>query len=401
MVDIDRFVGRMEAARERRLLRQDERPAGTLKPGVLFDSVFRGWSGYAKSARQIAWRIAPSLHVEVTDTLSPGWIDCPEMERFNAMRGCRVSPDVPRLRFFGPDNATREDRRMVCWTMMETEIVHPDMIRLIEESFDEVWTPTRWNADTLTRSGLHLPTLVMPLGVDPLVYRFTARGELPPCTLFSTDRVGEIETPKDAFIFLSVGLPSLRKGFDVLVRAFEEAFSDVADTALVIATTHAGQNTFTIRPDAAIKSSIYILGGSLNEHEMARVYSSCDAYVSASRGEGWNLPACEAAASGLPLILPFHTAHPDVFGSEAFYFDSEGVGLFPGTDHISPWYVGMPIPILGDKSRAELVELLRLVRQGGDRVTNMAVRSKRRMLAERTWDLAAAAVGRRLLELQP
>lgn len=40
----------------------------------------------------------------------------------------------------------------------------------------------------------------------------------------------------------------------------------------------------------------------MNQREMLRLYSSMDAFVLASHGEGWGLPYMEAMAMGLPCI---------------------------------------------------------------------------------------------------
>lgn len=397
------FVERMIAARERRAAPPDDRPKGTLRPGVLFEAAWHGWSGYAKAAREVAWRLAPSLHVELRDAITIGWEDGPAKTRIDALRPFRVHPDCPSLRFFGPDRkGPREKRPSICWTMMETEAVHSDMIRLLEKNFDEVWTPTRWNAETLRASGLELPVREMPLGVDPLVYHpARERPRLPECLLLSTDRAGEREIP-EGFLFLTVGLPSLRKGWDVLVAAFEEAFGDDPGAALVIALTFASvEQAASILPDATRKSRIYALQGSYDEHRMAELYNAVDAYVSASRGEGWNLPACEAAACGKPVILPRNTAHPEVFGDDAFWFEPEGVGGCPGVEWVSPWYKGMPFSVFGEASRTALADRLRTVRKGGDAVLHRAVTARCRMLSTWTWNQAAAKIGRRLLEIQP
>ena len=49
--------------------------------------------------------------------------------------------------------------------------------------------------------------------------------------------------------------------------------------------------------------------GVLHDDEMPGLYTACTHYISASRGEGWDLGMTEAGASGLALIAPAHTGY--------------------------------------------------------------------------------------------
>jgi len=389
----------MEAARSRRSV-DGEIVYGDLKPGVLWDGVFYGWSGYAKANREIVSRVSNSLYVETSHSIFVHWDECACKEKFDSRPKFAVAKDTPYLRFFGPDlPGGKPNKYSICWTMIETEVVHPDMVKLLEKNFDEVWTPTHWNAEAFVRSGLERPVRVMPLGVDPIIYRPRLADPLPECKLMSTERAGKMEIPS-GFLFITVGLPSLRKGFDVLIKAFEAAFKKDKDAGLVVATTFCRPEDAVFAPDPSLSSRIWLLEGSYGEHPMAKLYNACNAYVSASRGEGWNLPGCEAAACGLPVIVPDSTAHPEVFGEHAFFFHTNGVGRCQGVEGVSPWYVGMPFSVFDDRSIRELSHVMRLVRKGGDEITSKRVNLRARMANEWTWDNAAANVARRLMDLQ-
>jgi len=369
---------------------------------VVWHGVFRGLSGYAKANREIALRVANTLRLSAVEAIDPPDYDDYGFQRIQLHRRVAVSKHAPQVRFFGPANAEFDDRFRVLYTMMETETVHASMIRLMNDQYQEVWTPTRWNAEVFKKSGLTLPVRVMPLGVNPHVYRPGTRSELPECTLLSTGRAGETEVP-NGFVFVYCFLPSFRKGLDVLLPAFEEAFGGDPEVALVLAVTH--RPSFLADPDLdfpkpSFKSRIYTLTGNYSEREMARLYRSCDAYVTASRGEGWNLPMCEAAACGLPVIAPRNTAHAEILDdTTAFMFDTEGTEVWTGGQRVSPWYEGVQFSALGPRSRAQLVEQLRLVRAGGVAVEERASRFCDLVRSKYTWDRAAAHVVERLLEI--
>lgn len=406
------FLDRMMVGSREKLLRQTEsmglkaKPCCTddgrpmLSPGVLWEGIFSGYSGYGKANREIALRVANSMAVEIKQTFEPPYNDAYNQARFKLHENFRVSKKCPYLRFFGPDKPVLgEHLPRICWTMMETERIHEDMVNHLNVKFDELWTPTAWNLEAFKKSGLTIPGRVMPLGVDPYVYRPFPKKPFPPCTLISGKRTGEKEAPQ-GFIFLSVGLPSIRKGFDLLARAFDDAFSGDPDVSLVCAVTHFSANVPNLAGIHRLKSPIYALTGEYTEHQMARIYSSADAYASASRGEGWNLPVCEAAACGLPVICPDTTSHGEVAGADAFMFHAEGFAPLIGAESISPWYKDVPFSVFGRKSHAELVDVLRLVRANGEEVQRRARRLRQRMLLEWTWDNAARDVTHRLLELQ-
>lgn len=408
---VDSFLKRMTVSPRDKLLRQTEgmgpgrcctedgRPI--LSPGVVWEGIFHGWAGYAKANREIVHRIANTLHVQTVHSIGePAWEDLAAKNRIRPLDDLRISLKAPLVRLLGPDSHRNGERYRISWTMMESDRVHPNMVRDLNLHFDELWTPTHWNLETFRESGVEIPGRVMPLGINPLVFRPLPAKPLPPLPLLSTSHVGHKEQPK-GFIFLSLSLPSFRKGFDVLAAAFEDAFGDRDDVSLVIATTFFSPNVPDLLALKSMKSRIYALTGSYTEHQMAAMYSSCNAYVTASRGEGWNLPVCEAAACGLPVICPEATSHPEVVGGDALMFHAEGSTLYHGSESVHEWYKDMPFTNFGKKSHDELVDHLRTVHAGGEAVQARAAALRQRVTSLWTWDNAATQVARRLLELQP
>lgn len=405
------FLERMAAPANVKVARQttaqdkpccsDAPPEGpAYSPGVLWEGVFRGWSGYAKANREVMFRVANSMYVQIVHALNCEWEDAPAAARVAAHEKIRVTLNSPYLRFFGPtEDSPKGKRRRICWTMMETERVHPDMVRLINQGYDELWTPTRWNAGTFRDSGVSIPIKVMPLGVNPEIYRpVRVKQRFPSCQLISHGIA--VKGYPEGFVFLSVSLPSFRKGFDLLTEAFEAAFRGSKDVHLVIATTHSTSNTPILAKVSEYKSNIWALEGTFDEHRMASMYASADAYVSVSRGEGFNLPGCEAAACGLPVIVPANSSHPEVFGDDAFVVPTEGTEAIKGAESVSPWYKGMPFSKLGKKSLSGLVDLLRAVRAGGPEIRRKADALRRRVIRRWSWDSSARSVTQRLMELQ-
>lgn len=397
--------------------RQDKRPPGGpaigydlevkgSSPAVVWSGHFTDYSGYAKANREIMFRVANTLSVKLLRTgLEEGLIQVDPYTRrkVEAHRNVHVPEKSPLLRFFGPDYVPKESGHKIVWTMMETYKIHPQMVSMVNHSYDELWTPTDWNGRVFDASGLKIPRRVVPLGANSAIYRKLQGCTLPACRLITSRWAGNVGIP-EGFVFLSVGLPSFRKGFDVIAEAFDMAFGGFReDVHLVFAITHSipEWNKEVYKQFAGKKTSIWTLEGRYDEHEMARIYNASDCYVSASRGEGWNLPATEAAGCGIPVIAPFNTSHPEVAGGGAWLFDVDPPAPLPDAKKVSAWYEGMPFSTIGKKSVKALAEIMRMIEAGGEDVDVRASGFQKTVHERWTWDKAASIVTDRLLEVQP
>ncbi len=374
-------------------------------PEVVWCGHLTDYSGYAKANREILFRIANVFKVNVLKTgLEHGLIsvDKHTRARVDVHRDIIVGEKAPLLRFFGPDYVGEAKRYRICWTMMETYKIHHDMVHCVNKSYDELWTPTEWNRQVFVDSGVKIKTRAMPLGVNPLIYRPIQGARLPACRLLTTDMAGTVGYPQ-GFVFLSVGLPSFRKGFDVLVDAFDRAFAGEKDVHLVLGITHSipEWNERVYKQFSGKKLHIWTLEGQYSEHEMAKIYSSVQCYVSASRGEGWNLPVCEAAACGVPVIAPDNTSHAEVLQGGGLLFPIEGTAQHEEANRVSKWYEGMPFAVFGKKSVDGLAQAMKAVIQNTSDVKLRMERLRTIMTMRWTWDRAANMVSERLLEVQP
>jgi len=120
---------------------------------------------------------------------------------------------------------------------------------------------------------------------------------------------------KTDFNFLSVAQWSPRKNIEQLISAFIQEFTN-EEVGLVLKLglktgsnidryyTLERLNAFMSAIPSALRCKIYLLHGSMTEAEMSSLYkdNKISAYVTSSHGEGFGLPAFEAATSGLPVI---------------------------------------------------------------------------------------------------
>lgn len=367
---------------------------------VHWKGIFKGLSGYAKANREVALRVANTLRLSAELAL-----DCPDHDEYLSGRmlfhnRVAVPSNAPSVRFFGPAVEKGNNRHRVIWTMMETACVHPIMIGLMNEHYHEAWTPTEWNKRTFQESGLKIPCRVMPLGIDPFIYRPGNKKRLPPAQLITTEAAGRMETP-NGFLFLYCFLPSWRKGADVILKAFEIAFGGDPGVGLVLNLSHSTlKDTVTNQVYPHMRAPVWVLKGNFSEWQMADLYRSVDAYVCTSRGEGWNLPAMEASACGTPAVLPDNSVHAELFGKACHLFQDDGVERCPDSEVISPWYEGMAFSYYGHPALERLVAQLRHVRDNYPEVREKALQFSSDIRANRTWDRASHGVIERLLEIQ-
>ena len=367
-------------------------------PELLLSGIGHNRTGYAKLAREVLCRIGNQFRVRFNclERNAPITLDEYAYGRTRAFESVKIAANAVHLRIAAPSLEPAGARKKIIFTMFESETMHPHFMGLLTSVYGECWVPTRWNKQVFRTAGARLPIHVMPLGVDPLVYRPMPKRELPECRLLTGPRAGKMERPTGK-IFLSCGVTSFRKGFDVACRAFEQTFANDPEAALVLATTWHNIDVDKYVKPYARKSRVYQLTGNWSESDLAGIFASCDCYVACSLGEGWDLPLVEAAACGLPVIAGRYTGHLEYCTDEnSFLFDSEDTRAHPDGGTVSPWYVGVQFHHLGDKSVAQLAALMKRVREDPDEAAKRAKILTGTIRRKYTWDRLAAQVAERL-----
>ena len=203
---------------------------------------------------------------------------------------------------------------IVNFTTFEGDRIHQAYVDVAMRSARTVVT-TRQCKEAWVASGVPESRVgVVPLGVDSA--RFD--GQAPPLDLTLPDG-SPLASRRTRLLHVSSAGP--RKNQEGLVRAWLEATRPDDDAVLVLragdswpgatnevraSIRRAERRTKKTLADAA---PIIFLQKGLPEDEMPRLYASATHYISASCGEGWDLSTIEAAASGLTLIVPDHTAY--------------------------------------------------------------------------------------------
>ncbi|MGN8768191.1 glycosyltransferase [Paenibacillus barengoltzii] len=163
---------------------------------------------------------------------------------------------------------------------------------------DEIWVYSLYNKECYVNSGLPEEKIrVIPLGVDEKIYHPNK-----PCTA----------SDESVFRFLYVGGTIGRKGFDLLLQAYQEEFT-TQDQVCLIVKDHGNHTHYKgITMEQHIQKAqadpdcppIQYIDREMTEHELASLYRSCHCSVFPYRGEGFGLPIIESMACGTPVIVP-------------------------------------------------------------------------------------------------
>ncbi len=282
--------------------------------------------------------------------------------------------------------------RYVGCTMFETDRIDPSWVPACN-AMDEVWVPTQFNFETFTRSGVDPDRVrVLPFGVP----------EVDP----ATPTTWPLDTTR-SFRFLSVFELTRRKGWDVLIRAWIEAFRPEDDVALVIKTYCRGPRRpveilaefiASLGHDPSGIPEIVLIEDHLTDDQLRSLYRQCQAFVLPSRGEGWGMPYLDALATGLPVIATRWSGQLEFLNDDnAFLIDLDGLtDVDEEQIRVNPFFRGHR---WAEPSAACTAELLRRVRHDAAERSRRAARGLEDVA--RDWTMAAAArrVARRIDEI--
>ncbi|HQQ77425.1 MAG TPA: glycosyltransferase [Thermoanaerobaculia bacterium] len=272
-------------------------------------------------------------------------------------------------------------RHRIGYTMLEVDGFPEEWVKQAN-GMDEVWVPSRFNRDGFLASGLKKPVHVMPLGVDVDHFHPAIRG---------------VPNPAGDFVFLANFEWGERKRADMILKVFNQTFRRAESVALVC-------KVINVNAATNVRAQIEALGLSTRGgriaflhnrefpyHQLGALYRSADCYVSAGRGEGWDMPLMEAMACGLPSIATDWGAHTE-FVHDGIAYPLKSRGLVPA-DARAPYYKGFR---WADPDPEHLAHLFRHVFEHRDEAAAKGRRAAAEMAAAWTWDHAARRIAARL-----
>jgi glycosyltransferase involved in cell wall biosynthesis len=210
----------------------------------------------------------------------------------------------------------------------ETTVVPRSWIGKIN-GMDALLVPCKQNKEAFAASGVKIPIDLIHWGVDEELYYPLERPERP------------------TFTFGHLGALSIRKGTDLLIKAFQEAFpKEITDVRLICKSSY---NTYPF--DVKDKRITVYISTWPHADILSQFYKQIDCFVFPTRGEGFGLTPLEAMATGVPVIvtgwsgpleymtpevgwLIDHTLSPAKNFSDIIYKEDCGNWAEPSKDHL-------------------------------------------------------------------
>jgi glycosyltransferase involved in cell wall biosynthesis len=359
---------------------------------------FRGPSGYDHHVREFVREL-------VDQGVAVELIDLPEW-------GPARLPDEARDPFFDALDRPVGARTTLHFTMPHQAMPAAGMLNVNYTMFEATRVPARWIECNRHHDLVIVPTessrlawvdsgfperriRLCPLGINP--DRFD--GAAVPLPLNLADR--PISEYRARFLHVSELGP--RKNLLGLMRAWLTATTrdDNAILILKLGTYVPGasdyyqwrlgrlQEEVGKRFDAA--APILVLTMLLSDDEMPRLYAAATHYVSLSHGEGWDQAMVEAAASGLRLIAPDHSAYRAYLdGTVATLIPSRQVpATFEAFEGLQEMFAGAD---WWEPDPEAAAAAIRIAIDGGD---GPVASARARLLDEFTWERST----RRLIEV--
>lgn len=197
-------------------------------------------------------------------------------------------------------------RTIIAYTTWEGVTAPPLVIDALR-NFHDLWVPSIATADDILESTMAaMNPYVLPHTFTPRAHP-TARPN------------GSLD---ERFRFYYVGAWTVRKHVHGLIRAFAHAFQPEEPVELVIHSPGVSTESFLA---ALVQTgleqrhlpSIVLSNRHVAEDRLWQLHEQADCFVTATRGESWNLPAFEAMLSGRMVIAPGGQGHDDfLFGED-------------------------------------------------------------------------------------
>ncbi len=270
----------------------------------------------------------------------------------------------------------------IAYTAWETTRIPLDRRTCLAPA-DRIWLPSSWCREIFIRNGFDEARLdVVPEGVD--------------CEVYTPRTAPRANGP---YRFLYVGTWHRRKGLDLLLRAYTQAFRGLEDVVLQLHTRQAA-NTAIRDHIAAITERFKCrieLSHALLDSEMPGLYQAADALVLPSRGEGWGLPVTEAMACGLPVITSAHGGPLDFVTTDCGYpVDIEHMVPVTGFE---PYDQVVDLGLWAEPSVEDLTAKMQEVYNNQEEASRRGVAARQHVKQCWTWQLAASKSAQLLVSI--
>lgn len=361
---------------------------------IICEGPMFGNSGFAKAMKNIAFgldKIGCNVKTIVHDADNADYVYTEEGRRVNELISNSVEEPCIWITMTHPGGVQSHiDHYSIGYVMFETEEFPDNFVQNLKKQ-NEIWTPSNFCRNSMIRSGLER-VFAMPLGVDTELFH--------PGRVDISRRISdELTDLSGKYRFLSVMGYSMRKGVDILVRAFAEEFDGDKDVILYLKggwydLGKAKSEIKDIIKDIQYPPSIHLDFNIYSDDILATLYRACDCFILPTRGEGWGLPLIEAMSMEMPVIATRWSGHLDFMNDDNSYLiDIEGLGPEPRCNWITPEYSGRNFAI---PSKDHLRKLMRHVYEYREAAKYKGKLARTYILENFTWEKCCKKIVERL-----
>lgn len=194
-------------------------------------------------------------------------------------------------------------------TFFETDKLKPIEITMIN-NLDYVFVASQWAKTILENNGIKIPIYISRLGIDPEIFN---------------DNVNNTVKKENAYVFLNIGKWEIRKGHDVLVELFNQAFNKEDNVELWMLNNNPFLNEketkawIDLYKNSKLGDKIKILPRIDSHKNLAKLIALSDCGIFPARAEGWNNEVPEMFAINKPVILTNYSAHTEYANKDNAY----------------------------------------------------------------------------------
>lgn len=247
-------------------------------PAIAIMATINTTTGYGSMAEYLILSMA-SAGAQLDIRPSSLQLDGVSPQFLELFRHSRLVPDAPLLYYSSlgrglPTIASRAE--LFLYTMWEGDRLPHDWIAEMQQA-RAIIVPSRFVARVCRESGVTVPVIAIPEGVDPAIYHYQER---PSGAGMTTLMVGPVDR---------------RKNTSIGIEAWKQAFAGDSNARLIIKTNY-GYHNYT--PD---DTRINYIDCDERTRGIAHYYHQADVLL-ALGNEGFGLPLSEGMATGLPVI---------------------------------------------------------------------------------------------------
>lgn len=191
-------------------------------------------------------------------------------------------------------------------------------------TLDEIIVCSEWAKSIVLGNVSTKKCHVVPLGVDTSIFY-------------------NRNTTLNKYVFLNIGKMEYRKGHDLIIAAFSDAFNKNDNVELWLSWDNPFPNCnknywINLCKSSKLSSKIKFIPRLETQEELSLLANQASCGIFPSRAEGWNLPLLEMMACGKPVIATNYSAHTEYCNTDnSFLVDCE---LEPAKDNEWPQFDG-------------------------------------------------------------